>query len=576
MCGIVGFISSTKHDSNLVFNGLKNLEYRGYDSWGIVADTDKQLVDQKFLGKITSFPDQIPESLLSLGHTRWATHGGITLDNCHPHFDCHRQIALVHNGIVENYQSLQKNLKKHLFLGQTDTEIISHLIEKYRQDHNLLESVRLTFNQLRGLNAIAVIEHKSNQIIVAKNGSPLVIGLGKNANYLASDINAISNLTNQFIFLEDNWLAQITPENIEIFDAQTFKPITYSIQKISSSLTDTDLNGYPNYLAKEINQQPQIIKNINQQNLNEPINQILKLAKKSDQIFFTGCGSSYHAAYYNSLIVSQKINRPVYSFPSSEFSPYDQFLTDKSLLVVFSQSGETIDAINLVNFAKSRGVTIASVINSPYSTLHRLADICQILPCGPEKCVLSTKTFTAQLALFLKSIGQDLTSSISDIQQILKPKYLAKINLIAQKIAENQHIFVVARGNCLPIAHETALKIKEVSYIHAESFSGGELKHGPIALIEPGTPCLIISPNDNHYDDIISTATEIKARGGRIIGISPKNNSVFNDYLPISDSGLSAVLSITVIAQLLAGQLCQIKGYDPDKPRNLAKSVTVK
>ncbi len=576
MCGIVGFISSVKHDSNLVFNGLKNLEYRGYDSWGIVADTNEKLVDQKFLGKIISFPDQIPESFISLGHTRWATHGGISLDNCHPHFDCHRQIALVHNGIVENYQSLKKDLKNHRFYGQTDTEIITHLIEKYHQNNNLLQSVRLTFNQLHGLNAIAVMEHQNNEVIVAKNGSPLVIGLGKNANFIASDINAISNLTNQFIFLEDNWLAQITPESVSIFDATTFKSINYKIQKITSSQKDTQLNGFPNYLAKEIHQQPQIIKNINDQNLNEPINKILKLAKEADQIFFTGCGSSYHAAYFNSLIVSQKISQPVYSFPSSEFSPYDNFLTNKSLLVVFSQSGETIDAINLVSFAKSRGVTIASIINSPYSTLHRLADICQILPCGPEKCVLSTKTFTAQIALFLKSIGQNLTDSVNDIQQILKPKYLTKINLLAKKIASHQHVFIIARGLLLPIAHETALKIKEVSYIHAESFSGGELKHGPIALIEPGTPCLIIAPNDNHYDDIISSATEIKARGGWVIGISSKNNSVFDDYLPVADCSINTTLSITVIAQVLAGELCQIKGYDPDKPRNLAKSVTVK
>lgn len=576
MCGIVGFISFRKHDSNLVFNGLKNLEYRGYDSWGIVADTNEKLIDQKFLGKITSFPDQIPQSFISLGHTRWATHGGISLDNCHPHFDCRRQIALVHNGIVENYQYLQKDLKNHRILGQTDTEIITHLIEKYHQNYNLLESVRLTFNQLHGLNAIAVMEHQNKEIIAAKNGSPLVIGLGKNTNFIASDINALSHLTNQFIFMEDNWLAQITPQKISIFDLKTFKEIKYTIQKISSSSTDTGLNGYPNYLTKEIHQQPQIIQNINQGNLHQPVNKILKLAKKSDQIFFTGCGSSYHAAYFNSLIVSQKINRPVYSFPSSEFSPYDKFLTNESLLVVFSQSGETIDAINLVNLAKSRGATIASIINSPYSTLHRLADVCQILPCGPEKCVLSTKTFTAQLALFFKSIGQDLTDSIKDIQEILKPKYLTKINLLAKKIAPHQHIFIVARGNSLPIAHETALKIKEVSYIHAESFSGGELKHGPIALIEPGTPCLIIAPDDKHYDDVISSATEIKARGGWIIGISPKNNSVFDDYLPIANCGLNSALSITIIAQILAGQLCQIKGYDPDKPRNLAKSVTVK
>jgi glutamine---fructose-6-phosphate transaminase (isomerizing) len=578
MCGIFGFASSRKHDSNLVFNGLKNLEYRGYDSWGIVADSSSKLIGEKHLGKITTNPTIIPESNLSIGHTRWATHGGISVANCHPHFDCQHQIALVHNGIVENHQQLKKQLQAqgHKFTSQTDTEVIVHLIEEYNKKHSFSDSVRLAFLDLQGLNAIAVIKHNDNQLIVAKNGSPLVVGLGQKENYIASDINALSQTTNNFIFLDDNQMAIVSPELVKLFSIQTNSPVKYEIKKISSSQTGIGLDGYSNYLDKEIHQQPEIISRIQNGHLNESVDKIIKLAKSSDRVFFTGCGSSYFAAYFNSLLVSQKINRPVFCFPASEFKPYDQFLTKKSLLVVFSQSGETIDAINLVNLVKSRGATIASIINSPYSTLHRLADICQILPCGPEKCVLSTKTFTAQIALFLKSLGEDLSPVVSNINNILKPEFTQKITALAKKLAQHNHIFIISRGNSLSIGHETALKIKEVSYVHAESVSASELKHGPIALIESKTPCIVIAPNDQYYDDIISSATEVKARGAWVVGISTKNNSVFDDYLPVIDSGVSTALAITVISQFLAYQICQFKGYDPDKPRNLAKSVTVK
>jgi len=578
MCGIFGFTSKKSHPSKLVFDGLKSLEYRGYDSWGIVADTPEKLVDEKHLGKITSSPENIPESTISIGHTRWATHGGITLANCHPHFDCSHKIALVHNGIVENHQQLRSQLQSqgHKFTTETDTEVIVHLIEEYAKNNSFTDSVRLAFLDLQGLNAIAVVQHQNNQLIVAKNGSPLVVGFGQSENYIASDVSALTELTEKFIFLEDNQMSVITPESVDVFQIKTRDLIKLDIKTISSSQSDTSLNGHPNYLSKEIYQQPEILTQIQTGNLTSSVDKIIEIAKTADKVFFTGCGSSYFAAYFNSLITSQKINRPVFCFPASEFEPYDQFLTNKSLLVVFSQSGETIDAINLVNSVKSRGVTIASIINTPYSTLHRLADICQLLPCGPEKCVLSTKTFTAEVALFLKSLGEDLSPVIDDINHILQPEFIQKITTLAKKLAQHDRIFVISRGSSLSLGHETALKIKEVSYVHAESVSASELKHGPIALIENDTPCVVIAPNDKYLNDIISSATEIKARGGWIIGISPQNNSIFDDYLPVKDSGISTALAITVISQFLAYQICQFKGYDPDKPRNLAKSVTVK
>lgn len=578
MCGIFGFTSSQKHKSSLVFDGLKSLEYRGYDSWGIVADTRENLIDEKHLGKITSAPTTIPESTISIGHTRWATHGGITLANCHPHFDCSHKIALVHNGIVENHQQLKSQLQNqgHQFTTETDTEVIVHLIEEYAKNNSFADSVRLAFLDLQGLNAIAVIQHQNDQLIVAKNGSPLVIGFGQDENYIASDVSALTELTDKFVFLEDNQMAVITPTSFDVLQIKTGEVAKLETKTISSSQFDTGLNGYPNYLSKEIYQQPEILNQIQTGNLTSSVDKIIELAKTSDNVFFTGCGSSYFAAWFNSLIVSQKINRPVFCFPASEFEPYDKFLTNKSLLVVFSQSGETIDVINLVNSVKNKGVTIASIINTPYSTLHRLADICQLLPCGPEKCVLSTKTFTTEIALFLKSLGEDLSPVINDINRILKPEFTQKITDLAKKLAQHDRVFVISRGNSLSIGHETALKIKEVSYVHAESVSASELKHGPIALIEDQTPCIVIAPNDNHYDDIISSATEVKARGGWIIGISSKPNPIFDDCFSVGDSGLSTALAITVVSQFLAYQVCQFKGYDPDKPRNLAKSVTVK
>lgn len=578
MCGIFGYIGQSQNDFSLVFNGLKELEYRGYDSWGVVSKTSNGLVTRKFLGKINQAPLDLPPSSVSLGHTRWATHGGITLANCHPHLDCDGQIAVVHNGIVENYLELKKKSLSlgHVFSSETDSEVIVHLIEGLRRHHSLVSSVRLAFNQLQGLNAVAIVSRQDQQLVVAKNGSPLVIGLGHLVNFVASDPTALFAHTHRFLFLEDDEMAVLTANQVKLYDVKTAKAKKYSPRTINPTNFDDTLSGYSYYLEKEINEQPSVIDAINSHIDLTAIQNIYRLIKKSDRVFFTGCGSSYFAALFCSHLLSFKLKKPIICLPASEFGFYLHSFTEKSLLISFSQSGETTDVISLVNQAKAGGVATAALVNMPFSTLHRLVNHCQLLPCGPERCVLATKSFTAQISLFLKIIGEDLAPAANAVRRILKPASLKRIARLASLLTKSPHIYLIGRGLSLPIASESALKIKEVSYLHAEAFAGGELKHGAIALIESGTPCLVFAPSDDTFSDIISNATEIKARGGYIIGLSSTPHPVFDYHLTIPDCGVGTVLPQLVAAQLLAYHLCLNRGLDPDKPRNLAKSVTVK
>jgi len=572
MCGIFGFISKEKIFPDLVFDGLKEMEYRGYDSWGIALDTDKNIIIKKHLGKMSPLPDSLPKSSIVVGHTRWATHGGITLENCHPHLDCKGKIAVVHNGIIENYTTIKQALikKGHRFISDTDSEIIPHLIEE-------IGSFRPAFKKLQGLNAVAVINHNSHELIVAKNGSPLVIGVGKNINYIASDPNPLFIHTNKFIFLEDGQIAIITPDKVVVKNIYTNKIVKNNIKIIKNEIGDSSLNNYSSYLIKEISQQPEIIEKINKGYDLSALKKIYKLIKEFPQIYFTGCGTAYFAAQFNATLISQKIGKPIFCLPASELSLYNNSFDKNTLIVSFSQSGETADLINLYNLSKSKGVTMVSICNMAYSSLHRLSKVCQILPCGPEKCVLSTKSFTAKISIFMKLLDHDLAPAIKAIKTIINDNPpTGGISDLAKKLANQQHIYLIGRGMSLPIAYESALKIKEVSYIHAEAFAGAELKHGSIALVEKGTPCIVFAPSDNTYDDIISNAIEIRSRGGYIIGLADKPNPAFDYYLPIPDCGVSSCLPQVISMQLLAYYLSQIKGTDPDKPRNLAKSVTVK
>ncbi len=587
MCGIFGVTGGDNHAVDLVFDGLKKLEYRGYDSWGIVVkDSTEHLVTVKHIGKLPATPPALPQSHLGLGHTRWATHGGVTQANAHPFLDCHNQLALVHNGIIENYLDLKQSLKaKHTFTSETDSEVLLHLIEEYHQDLPLVDAVRRAFSQTQGLNAIIVIDAATDTLVAAKTGSPLVIGLGKGQNLIASDLWSLLDHTKAVYFLEDGQLAVLTPDQVNLQDVATGETLPLKSQTIDWQEEKSSKGDFPHFMVKEISEQPQVLLSI----LSEKTADVAKLSqliKASRGTFVAACGTAAYAAmageYFFSRIAKRHINPAI----GSEFIYHANFLKPESLLIALSQSGETIDTLESVKLAQAQGATTVGVVNVLGSSLYRLVNEKILLGAGPEKAVASTKAFSAKLALLLLTAfhfsghfdqGQSqIRQAAQAINQLLTPDYRDKIRRLAVTLKNREHIFVVGRGQSYPAALESALKIKEVSYIHAEGLAGGELKHGSIALVEPGTPCLVIAPNDETYSDVLSGAMEMKARGGLIIGISFKPNQIFDEYLQVADCSDATIIPNVVVAQLLAYELALARGLDPDKPRNLAKSVTVK
>lgn len=586
MCGIFGYVGKSNQATNLVLDGLKLLEYRGYDSWGIAVKQGKTLVVDKHVGKIGNATVNLPKSTLGIGHTRWATHGGVTQVNAHPHLDCSKSIAVIHNGIVENYQGIREELlqKGHTFISETDTEVIPHLIEENLKNEGFSSAVRDAFNRLHGLNAIVVAFAPSREIVAAKTGSPLVIGKGKDELFVASDVVGIVSHTREVLFLEDNQMA-ILGEDLKLITLPSGKEITPNIHRIDWKFEQVNKGKYKHFLLKEISEQPFVLKNtvLHQ---GEQARTLANLIKKAFGTFMIGCGTASYAALTGTYLFSQIAKKHVNFSIGSEFNYLEDYLTNKSLLVPISQSGETIDVVEPVSRAKQKGATIAAIVNVLGSTLYRLADYKILLGAGPEKAVVGTKSFTAMVATLLLSaytfINKEkegkvlLLAASKNVEKILAES-ITEIKKIAATLKNKKHIYVIGRGLSYATALEATLKIKETSYVHAEGFAGGELKHGVIALIEKGTPCIVIAPNDETYDDIVSNAQEIKARGGYIIGIGPKYNSVFDVFLETADLHEATMISQVVVSQLLAYYLALAKGIeDPDKPRNLAKSVTVK
>ncbi len=598
MCGIFGYIGPKNNAAQLVLEGLKKLEYRGYDSWGIAllrqsADRSKpqKIIVEKHAGRI---PDKSTQYLVfniqsnfALGHTRWATHGGVTNVNAHPHLDCTGKIAIIHNGIIENYDKIKEKLVKtgHKFISETDTEVAAHLIEQYCKKFSFTEAVRRAFLNFEGLNAIIAMNSERDEFVATKTGSPLVVGFGKNENFLASDAPALLSHTRRVHFLEDGELVRVTSDKVELFEAKTGKKKKLKTQMLDWKIEEAEKGKYPHFMIKEIMEQPKVLRGISQ-NAPGQIPDLVKVVKAAFGTYMIGCGTASYAALSGTYLFSRIAHRHVNFAPGSEFGYALDFLTPKSLVIALSQSGETIDIIESVGKAKARGAKIFAIVNVLGSTLYRMADYKILLTAGPEKCVLSTKTFTAKLAILIllahalnTGLGQGkklLEKAIKEVEMILKPASLKKIKRLSDKIAQNRHIYVIGRGQSYPVALEAALKIKEASYIHAEGFAAGELKHGVIALIEKGTPCLVFAPNDETYGAVLSGAMETKARGGFIIGVSWRNHEIFDYYIPVSDCGDASAIPNTVVAQLLGYYLCLKKGYDPDKPRNLAKSVTVR
>ena len=596
MCGIFAYAGFRQDAGQLVVDGLKRMEYRGYDSWGIALqqnnDPKAKLWVLKEVGKISAVDAlDLPASRLAIGHSRWATHGGVTKKNAHPHANEQADLAVAHNGIIENYAELKQVLsKKHKFLSETDTEIIPHLIEDaLAEGHDLLGAVRATCKKLQGRFAFIVLSSQHRQLVAARRGSPLIAGIGDNEFFLASDIPAFLPYTRNVNYLDDEQLVvvsldQLVPE-LSFHEMSDGRRIEKRLVKINWDAREAEKGDFPHFMLKEIMEQKETIRRaINQDD--ELINRVAQMIKKAHGTFLIGCGTAGKVALTGSYLFSRVAGQHINAVFGSEFPSQHHFINKHSLIIAISQSGETADTLEALEIAQAKGATIVVVVNVEGSSMARMADVVINIKAGPEKAVASTKATTAQIAILtllayavagnLNEGKQLLTNAASQINEMLNPRYENYIAELAEKLKNFESLYVIGRGLNYPMALEAAIKLQEVSYIHAEGFAGGELKHGPIALISEGTPLIALVANDETKAEILGNAIEVKSRGGYIIGVSPQNNDIFDYWIKIPDVGnISPILSIIPV-QMLAYKLAVLRQNDPDMPRNLAKSVTVK
>ncbi len=598
MCGIIGYIGN-KNIVPLLLNGLKKLEYRGYDSAGICIVSNNRLHLVKKKGEISQLAKN-PElneinGNIGIAHTRWATHGEPNKINAHPHFDCKKEIAIVHNGIIENYHALKELLEKegHKIVSDTDSEIVAHLVEKFYSG-NLENAVIKALKCVEGAFGLAIINNSEEKIIVARRGSPLIIGIGKNEMFVASDVAAILNHTKKVIYLHDNEIAVITKQDYSIKNLEG-KQIDKKICEIKWTVDQIEKGGFKHFMLKEIFEQSNVIKNTLRGRIKDSkIKLTLNLnTNLINRIIITACGTSWHAALIGKHIIEKIAEIPVEVDYASEFRYRNPIIKENDLIIAISQSGETADTIAAVKEAKSKRTKTISIINVVGSTIAREVDSGVYLHAGPEIGVASTKAFTCQivslllLALFIrqekglrldKKILQELSILPKKIKQVLKKS--DEIRKVAEKFKDSKNFLYLGRGINFPVALEGALKLKEISYIHAEGYPAAEMKHGPIALIDENMPVVFVSPKDHTYEKILNNMEEIKARKGRIIAVineeDEKLNKVAEDIfrVPKTRAELSPIINI-ISLQLLAYHIADLKGIDVDKPRNLAKSVTV-
>ena len=554
-----------------------------------MAVLNDSFIVKKGVGKIDEVNKKLNFSELQgnigVAHTRWSTHGKVTKENAHPHLSNSKKIAVVHNGIIENYQELKEFLisRGFSFYSQTDTEVIPNLIEYFMREKDFFEATKLALERLEGSYAIIALHQGENKIIAARKESPLVIGVGENEYFVASDIPAFLEHTKKVIYLEEKDIIVIDKE-IKIFNLKENSFVNRPINTIEWSLEQVKKGNFEHYMLKEITEQTETINKAIAQD-EKLIKEIADLMKKARGIYFVGCGSSHHAclsaAYKFSSLAKMHVNVAL----ASEFSNYKDFLIPESLVIAVSQSGETADVLEAVRAAKEKGAKIISIVNVMGSSLTRESDKALMMNSGPEICVLSTKTYTSQLALLTllayaiagkheegKKKLKDLINYVYYMTSVNARKYIKEV---AEKIKDSEHVYLIGRGLQYPTALEAALKIKEVSYIHAEGFAGGELKHGTISLIEKGTPCIVFSSSQTEKE-ILSNAAELKVRGGYIIGIGPKDNEIFDIFIKVREAEEANSICQIIPIQILAYQLALLRGCDPDRPRNLAKSVTVK
>lgn len=611
MCGIVGYIGN-RRVIPIIIEGLRRLEYRGYDSAGLVFHHENTLHRFRAKGKLVNLEAIVDDSLAipsrtGLGHTRWATHGAPTRDNAHPHVDCTGELVVVHNGIIENYGSLKAELiaEGHVFASETDTEVLAHLIEKYLDD-DLVAAVRQALDQVEGSYAIGVLWAKEPDLLIAaRNHSPLVMGVDDEACYIASDIPALLPYTRQVIFLDDQEMAVLKRGEYTIIDMKDGQAVDKEVETIDWNASMAEKGGYRHFMLKEIFEQPQAILNTISGRLVPDTGEVdlpeLGLDAQNianiERIALVACGTSWHAAMVAKYWIEKWVGIPVEVDIASEFRYRKLLLSDKVLTIAISQSGETADTLAGMRLAAELGSKVITICNVVGSTMTREADGVIYTHAGPEIGVASTKAFTCQLsALFLltlylgqvrktldpaqlKELSDGLLHAVAVIDEEL-PTLQENIRALIEDYYDARDFLFVGRGLNFPIALEGALKLKEISYIHAEGYAAGELKHGPIALIDKDMPILALVPRDSVYQKTVSNVEEIKARQGRLLLIGTQGDehlSTLTDdvlYLPAVHEEMNPLL-YTIPAQLLAYEIANRRGCDVDQPRNLAKSVTV-
>jgi len=607
MCGIVGY-TGYRQAMPVLMDGLKRLEYRGYDSAGIVLFEDGRLVAEKKAGKIKRLEEKLSEMNFNSGHgiahTRWATHGEPTDLNAHPHYDCREKIALVHNGIIENYRTLKQFLteKGHNIRTDTDTEILAHLVEEH-YDGNLTEAVRNALMQVEGTYGIAVISSDNPDVIVAaRQGSPLVLGHGNKENFIASDVSAILAYTNRVVYLEEGEIVTIKSDSYDITTIDRMHR-TPKIEEISWTLDMIEKSGYDHFMLKEIHEQAATIRNAIRGRLNFdegiPILNGLNLQydelRRIDRIIITACGTSWHSALIGEYMIEELARIPVEVEYASEFRYRSPIIEENTLLFVISQSGETADTLAAMREARQKGATVLGICNVVGSTIARETDGGVYIHAGPEIGVASTKAFTSQvMVLSLITILLARMRQLSVTQGLELVKALQKIpdqverclsieeqiKDIAGEYYKKNNFLYLGRGVNFPAALEGALKLKEISYIHAEGYPAAEMKHGPIALIDENMPVVVIALKDSVYDKVLSNIEEVRARNGKVIAIATEGDTEIAEkanhviYIPETFRLFSPLLSVIPL-QLLAYHIAVLRGCHIDQPRNLAKSVTV-
>ncbi|MDB4869039.1 MAG: glmS [Gemmatimonadales bacterium] len=607
MCGIIGYIGS-RGATPLLLEGLKRMEYRGYDSAGVAVMNGSGVETRKAAGKISELERALATSPvngdLGIGHTRWATHGVPNECNAHPHIDCKGNIAVVHNGIIENSGTLKKELiaHGHTFVSETDTEVIAHLIEE-AFDGNLEDAVIEALWQIEGTYGIAVVSSQDrNKIVAARKGSPLLIGLGEGEYYVASDVSAILAQTREVVYLDDGDVAVLTRDGYTVLN-QRAQQLERRVSKIDWDLDQIERGGFDHFMLKEIFEQPATVENAMRGRLLRDqgtsklggLNMTDEELLRFDNILITACGTSWHSALIGEHMLESLARIPVEVEYASELRYRNPIVTDKTLCIVISQSGETADTLAAMREAKARGARTYGIVNVVGSTIARESDGGIYVHAGPEIGVASTKAFTSQvIALLLftlklarlrnlsmvdgKAIIDDMLALPAQIQSILDRA--SEVEAIADEFKDAQNFLYLGRGYSFPTALEGALKLKEISYIHAEGYPAAEMKHGPIALIDENMPVLFIAPHDSVFDKVVSNVQEVKARGGRVVAITTRDEESLHgklDYefrIPETKDLLTPVLA-SVPLQLLAYYIAVKRGANVDQPRNLAKSVTV-